>query len=234
MKKLIVSLIVGCLASSAMATWMDDFESYPNSWTAIPTPWETSAGVVPLYIQPSGYLGSKGAGGPSGWNNSHQWRPVDGEATVIEVYGKMMDDSTLTGTSVALHLSGSKSITVDDAEMALVTSGATPALWLITWDYEDNVHVGHDLVQLPGLLADVWYDVRMTIRGSTVTGEYKAASNSTWITVGTVTTFSDFDDTYIGMRVDRAGWVDDVGYVPEPATIVLLLLGGLLIRRKKA
>ena len=109
-----------------------------------------------------------------------------------------------------------------------------PALWLVSWDFENGSWVDYQLVQTPGLLADVWYDVRMTIDGNTVTGEYKEASSNVWLSAGTVTTYDDFDDAYVGIRADRGGWVDEVGYVPEPLTLTLLTVGGMLLRRRRA
>ena len=101
MKKLLSIVLLCVMGSGVSAVWVDDFESYPSAWTQIPAPWETAAGVVSLYVQPNGYLGSNGAGGPGGWNNSHQWRATDGD-DVEQVFAKLMDDSSLDSSTVAV------------------------------------------------------------------------------------------------------------------------------------
>lgn len=226
---LMMVLVIGFCVSGAQAAWVDNFESYPISWSAIPSPWETGSGESPLYVQgTNGYGPSRGVGGPSNWDWGYQYRPTDGE-TVTQLYGKVFASSGSTWSNAYISLLGSKSHTADRVSIGLQSEGehTITLIFIAATSGDDNRH------QIWGLSEDTWYDVRISSTGNNWLGEYKEVSSSTWISAGTVTPYSNFDDTYVGMAAQRGGGIDDVGYVPEPATIGLLSLGFGLVRRRR-
>lgn len=244
MKALLAVLLISALAGSAVAAWTDDFESYdPVGWDPLPLPWEdgssqgADAGI--------GYGGSIGTQGPSqNWEWGRAYRPSDADSNVLAA--RFYGESTNGYPGCKVGLIGSKSASgngsfgnADNMSIFMEsndTGGAGITLWGEdfaggSWVTDNRVSTGLILSQ------DAWYDVRVTMDFSAnpveATGEYKESSSGTWIPMGTVTMYDDFDDTYVAVSAIRNGHVDDVGYTPEPISLVLLAAGGLLIRRKK-
>ena len=221
MRKLMVLLIVGCLASSAMATWSDDFSSYPGSWDPIPSPWVVGD-LTALYVQSNfGYGGGYGVGGPNLGVDARQWRATDGD-TVTQVYGKVIANQGEIGDATAgIYLCGAADKHTDNVSLRLMGDGST--LRLEAEDWNGEAWWGNDRVTTTtGLLPDTWYDIRMTMVGTHATGEYKLASSTTWITAfggAGVDVYADFDDTYVGIRADMGGRMDDVGAEPNCLTV---------------
>jgi hypothetical protein len=234
----VLSMVLG-LASSAGAVWFDNFESYALNTAPIPSPWEADPiGFDGMKISQLGYGGSQGAVQmvpPQYW--CVQWRATGSGETVSQVYGKVYADSGPASWSYgSLYLSDSKYTNVDPVWVEAVSydSPSDLRMRIETDDYEGGVFQNYHIATVTGISFDTWYDIRMTISGNQALGEYKAASSPTWLTIGTVTLFDDFGDGYVGMRELYGTRLDDVGYVPEPATICLLGLGGLALLRRKS
>jgi len=236
MKKLIVLLMVGCMASSAMAAWVDDFESYPSSWGTIPSPWETrDDSGTSLWAHPSATYGmGTSAEGESAWGLSQQYRLAPGPVT--QVYGKVNNRSGSTYSQSYIGVANAKGVTLSDYVRFGLHSrtGSNDASFiLLSEDYEAGSYVQDNRTYWSSVSEDTWYDVKLDISGNQATGSFKAVTDSSWTLVGTVTLYDDYADTYVSIGAGRGGMVDDIGYVPEPATMALLSLGGLLLSRKK-
>ena len=187
--------------------WNDDFESYPSSWDAIPAPWETGDGEYACYVQPNiGYGPSKGVGGPSNWDWGYQYRPTDDSVT--QLCGRVYAASGQTWSNAYISLIGSKNHTADRVSIGLQSEGEHDITLIViaATSGDDNRH------QISGLSEDTWYDVRLTQAGSDWLGEYREAGSSVWLSAGTVTPYSNFDDTYVGMAAQRGGSIDDITY----------------------
>ena len=222
MKKFILVLVIAVCASTGFS-WVDNFESYPISWTAIPSPWLTGDAPQPLYVQ--GTIGygdpySRGAGGPSGWDIAHQWRSAEPDATVLQA--KVINKSDIGYSEAWIHLSGAPSISVDDVNLRLFDDGsggaASSSIMLVANNYADGSYVEDNRVVVSGLSLDTWYDIRLRIvDGNQAVGEYKEVTSDTWLLVGTVSTYDDFTADYAGMYLRRAGFADDLASLVKPA-----------------
>jgi hypothetical protein len=85
--------------------------------------------------------------------------------------------------------------------------------------------------------------MRLARVGNTLTAYAKTSPSTDWQTVGTCNVgslFSSFDTSanlqvLLGVNTDREGFmqVDNFSIVPEPASLALLAMGGLLVCRRK-
>ncbi len=237
---------VGFGISGAQAAWTDDFESYTDGVSTIPSPWETCA-------QGSGKsLSVKEISAPnqvvknwaSGYTAALQYRAVDAAdiGNVTEIYGKVHFGSDYTsggsydyGTLEYDDGTKSRTNTIEFGFMANDQNSVNPRIRTLgTAQGAGDTDVSLAPIASADLFGN-WYDLRMVLTSTTVTGEYKAATDSTWITVGTLNLGASFAPSHVGIMALNAPEFDDVGYsaIPEPATMILLGIGVLGFTRRR-
>ncbi len=238
MKKLVCMSMIVLMANCAFGMWSDDFETQGDPLTA---PWLD--GPVGTYRSDLGayagigYEGSVGVLGymGGGWSTGQRYRPTDAGDTVIG--GKLYTSSSTSYSNADVVITGDAVTTVDwddswyvRANLYSLGIGAADTLRFDVWD---EVTAANETINVGGLSEDVWYTTRLTVNVATISCEYKQSDSATWINAGDLTKPTNFAANYVMIRAMRDGYMDDVSSTPEPATMLLLGLGGLLIRRKK-
>ncbi|MHB9125424.1 MAG: hypothetical protein ACYC4F_05700 [Armatimonadota bacterium] len=267
MKKIITGfavmmLMAACTCGAWAVGWTDDFESY-TAGQAVTDPWiyssySTDGGVTyqsATVTDSVGYNGSKGIAGPEYLPPDHPysgaWRAADAGSTVLTTKVMLQNIAAFPFINVGLMNNYGDRWGYGDprgvyaACVYAYKNGDAAAFMMRTYKWEggwenyetrDASTVSADL--------DTWYDLRMTLDGSNVTGEYRKSGTTDWSGLGTLAVYDGFQANYVSIGNHHWGYIDDVGFnstssdpVPEPAGLVTMLagvlgVGGYLVRKK--
>lgn len=249
-KKIICLIIVACFAGSLNAVVLDDFESY-----ALNTVMDNGVGDWSIYGGFNANIGSpivKDEASYTEFNgqflmlkddNSYansseainKSTPMilgnDGDYLQVAVY---ISNETINGTTA----SGSLVVRLEDESSHPMTSSG------IAWRQFTYVDGGVTRYTALRPSFNTWYVMRSTLRDSDVDGvidswdfEVFNANMTPYTSVlGITTSYTDAASVTIscsGSSAKGIALVDDIIVVPEPATVALLTLGGLMFSRRK-
>ena len=229
MKKLVLMSMVVLMVNCAFGAWVDDFEGEVHNASLSSPPWED---VAAIYANGTGgYGGSGGIAGPSTWATGSAYRPIDAGDNVVEA--KLIDTSGQNYSRASIAIETDKVGTAKAiARLYDFNEAGVSRLECAVTDADEEIRFGppYDVF----LTEDVWYTVRIEVLATTIDFKYKQSDSATWINLGELNKVSDWGGAnYARVQASRNGYIDDVSSTPEPATMLLLGLGGLLIRRKK-
>lgn len=205
---------------SVEAAWFENFDYDSNySWStnqSLPLPWKNS--VRPLHAYPDrGYLRSFGCEGGDTLYNTAFRRLNGGNVVAAKLYlnNAYANQAISVGMSPDYntgsdgHFGG-----LDNVWVRLYGDASKTQAWLMlsAADYDAyGAWVTDNHIVVAGLSANVWYDVRLTLNGAQVTGEYKSAGASAWTMIGTVNAYDGFSPNYVAVSTRQGGYADDVG-----------------------
>ena len=254
--------IIGLLGVPALATWSEDFESYTPP--ALGSPWEASPEGGQLVITGQALDGLTGnpvstdveAIGNPNWQFSTAFRPISTENKVTaELWIGEYNYSSL-----AIGMVGHKetdnnhrAIAGNETNIELYATGETQdrlAIMLAGENSGEYLPGGYSILfmaggrrmtidpirnSLVGIAANAWYDVELEKNGLVCTARFKESTASTWTEWSyTLPADEDFSISYVAIQTRLYSAVDNINAVPEPATMGLLTLGGVLcLRRRK-
>ena len=238
------------VSTAGAAGWTEGFDTYTPSGSDINTyagtPWfpGTNAGPVTGSTQflSSGLsaVGTTNTGGSPG-ARPQSFRSVDPGNDTLE-FSMYIDVTSKGSFSGALAVTMSShtnqcafwgNVLAPNVILAGDTRGAADGFVFRstagpTWNIDANLNV------------QTWYDIKMELQPTDlVLWSYKAHSSGTWIDnpAGAVAAPArmTFDYVFIEMYDDGNGgvYLDDVKVLPEPATMALLGIGGLMVLRRR-
>jgi len=95
----------------------------------------------------------------------------------------------------------------------------------------DHIGLGGTAYDLP------FYDMKLTLDGAGLLSLYTTTKPGTSLILRsqvTDTSFTSFSRIYFTSNGDYAQFVDEITVIPEPASMALLAVGGLLLRRRRS
>ncbi len=224
---LLVSIVASLmLAGSAQAGLIENFEGYADGALLNTAGGWTSSGAT-YYLASydgAGYNPSKAAQAPDDSNVMKAAKAVGASETEMTFRGYHED----SGSWVYVHWQ-------EDAS----NSGASDTARFKVKNGTITFEVPGGSEQTASYTSGNWYDYKITapVNGVNrdVTGYYKLSSSSTWIPMGAMQTSSGWTPGGVHMALVGLGAVDDLIFTPEPATMLVLGLGGLLalLRRRR-
>jgi hypothetical protein len=242
---IVLLLAVSCLVGSVQAAiYTEDFETGIDGWTQL---WAGSADqqVVaqdpegdPLY--PHGGSGMATAVVVNNWEKSvmqHSLsQPTQGTATFWVSWNFRVDYGTTAATKPSfVEVTGTGAFSYF---MNMPNPGATDTRnnWLGYRTYGGNVNTGDTLTAIQ-LVRDTWYEAKFVVDDNGLKGYWDNALIFTNPNITDITAL-DFGSNSATDPVSGASsngmFVDDISVTPEPATLCLLAIGGLFLRRKRS
>lgn len=245
MKKVVMLLMVIGLVSASQAAMIDDFQAYTEAGTIMDdtggvwteTPSDTAVGNVDLADDGAGnqYItnwSSGGWGGQTGAYRSLGTNTVaDGSSAILEF--DMMAATDTYDMSFGLANTGDNKAWNDMEAYVTIKNGDVKLR-----DVDGGLGLG-DVVAAGAITAGTWYHFMLDVDTTTDTFDLYLDGVLTFTGAG----FRNGVDTEDLDAVKLIGYgcvdsgdyvaVDNITLVPEPATMALLGLGALVMRRKR-
>ena len=253
----VLVLGLGAAPASAVLGFFDNFDTYSTE-VVLPSPWEEANDTSDEeeFLHPT-TSSANGSGTPfSGLNAVHGIGPIADPifratghpaSSPFTLTARMLSTDSGDGrvhVGLSAATSGNKSDDFRPSNSQDVMYIAFRKRLGVAWmDYNSTQIDGGFIGDGGGITApfafqfDTWVDVRMT---GTPLGDtrwdiefaVKEPASSEWFIVDTLTSHRNFAPTYVFLEATENGLIDDVSFVPEPGTLALLGLGGLLFGRR--
>lgn len=191
-----------------------------------------------MYTGPySGFDGGWTTYGPGQavWTHGTAWRVAE-DNYLLSASMKLHPDPSFTYQHAKVGFTQAKNFHPDTKEFGndyfiaidyWHTMDGSTGLWLTLEVYEDGVRLDYRRTPLVAdtLTIGTWYDFKLEMTATTATAWYKERTAGTWISIGSVTQFTDPATwaNYVAMSSGRAAYLDDVmnGVVLPPGTITV-------------
>ena len=216
---MVVLVVVATCTSGAMADWMDNFTGTAGS--ALNAAWvPTTIGQ----LDGSGFAYRKASG--------FTYRALGEPAADVILEFTFKTVGTVAGSVGIIGLGDTE---VDNYTQVEIRTAAGTAADELKFVY--NKDGTYYTMKTVSITQDTLYDVRIAAAttASWWVTEYKESSSSTWISGGGSTYVSGVDRAFMAFFSSGDVRVDKIGSVPEPVTLGILAVGGILalVRRRR-
>ena len=214
-------VVLGFGVSGAHAGWLETFDSYADG--PLPdTDWEREFTDAPQQgVYPGGWFGGAGTGIIT-WNAPAQYRVADAGDNVLTA--RLRDGGDIYDIAQVAFCPNNLDIAPDPGAPdpnyypmdlhinSVVISLENTSLRLFTYDANEAKTT---IATVTGLTSGEWYDVRLSVNGLNVLGQYRVSApgdTGDWTIVGTSTADPNFDPNHVSVYGNRndAVSIDDV------------------------